>query len=183
MVYDVFGDSSLKVFGSFGIYYDVMKMYMAELDLRRLQACQELLRPPEPRLDPDRRERRSPRRGQPGGGRHLRRLAGLPAAVLRPDRSEPASRRPRGDLLRRREEALGGPVPVACGSSTRTSSGRSRTSARWPSRPIPRPARRGVTENFWIVNPGYGWSLPVSQGGSSSTAAGRPPRRRETTSA
>jgi len=29
-VYDVFGDSSLKVFGSFGIYYDVMKLYMAE---------------------------------------------------------------------------------------------------------------------------------------------------------
>ncbi|MEN6561203.1 MAG: TonB-dependent receptor [Acidobacteriota bacterium] len=30
VVYDVFGDSSLKVFGSFGIYYDVMKLYMAE---------------------------------------------------------------------------------------------------------------------------------------------------------
>ncbi len=29
-VYDVFGDSSLKVFGSYGIYYDVMKLYMAE---------------------------------------------------------------------------------------------------------------------------------------------------------
>jgi hypothetical protein len=29
-VYDVFGDSSLKIFGSFGIYYDVMKLYMAE---------------------------------------------------------------------------------------------------------------------------------------------------------
>jgi hypothetical protein len=30
LVYDVFGDSSLKVFGSFGIYYDVMKLYQAE---------------------------------------------------------------------------------------------------------------------------------------------------------
>ena len=30
-VYDVFGDSSLKVFGSFGIYYDVMKLYMGQL--------------------------------------------------------------------------------------------------------------------------------------------------------
>jgi len=29
-VYDVFGDSTLKIFGSFGIYYDVMKLYMAE---------------------------------------------------------------------------------------------------------------------------------------------------------
>ena len=30
LVYDVFGDSSLKVFASYGIYYDVMKLYMAE---------------------------------------------------------------------------------------------------------------------------------------------------------
>lgn len=30
VVYDVFGDSSLKLFGSFGIYYDVMKLYLAE---------------------------------------------------------------------------------------------------------------------------------------------------------
>lgn len=30
IVYDVFGDSSLKVFGNFAIYYDVMKLYLAE---------------------------------------------------------------------------------------------------------------------------------------------------------
>jgi len=29
LVYDVFGDSSLKLFGSFGIFYDVMKLQMA----------------------------------------------------------------------------------------------------------------------------------------------------------
>jgi hypothetical protein len=29
VIYDVLGDSSLKVFGSFGVYYDVMKLYMA----------------------------------------------------------------------------------------------------------------------------------------------------------
>jgi hypothetical protein len=29
-VYDVFGDSSLKIYASYGIYYDVMKLYMAE---------------------------------------------------------------------------------------------------------------------------------------------------------
>jgi len=31
VVYDVFGDSSLKVFGSFGIYLDIMKLYMGQL--------------------------------------------------------------------------------------------------------------------------------------------------------
>lgn len=31
VVYDVFGDSSLKIFGSYGIYYDVMKLYIAVL--------------------------------------------------------------------------------------------------------------------------------------------------------
>ena len=30
LVYDIFGDSSLKIFASFGMYYDVMKLYMAE---------------------------------------------------------------------------------------------------------------------------------------------------------
>lgn len=30
VIYDVFGDSSLKVFGSYNIYYDVMKLYIAE---------------------------------------------------------------------------------------------------------------------------------------------------------
>ena len=30
-VYDVFGNSDLKLFASFGIYYDVMKMYMGQL--------------------------------------------------------------------------------------------------------------------------------------------------------
>jgi len=29
VIYDVFGDSSLKVFGSYGLYYDVMKLYAA----------------------------------------------------------------------------------------------------------------------------------------------------------
>ncbi len=29
-IYDVFGDSSLKLFASYGVYYDVMKMYLAE---------------------------------------------------------------------------------------------------------------------------------------------------------
>ena len=29
-VYDVFGDSTLKIFASYGIYYDVMKLYLAE---------------------------------------------------------------------------------------------------------------------------------------------------------
>ncbi len=30
VVYDVFGDSTLKIFASYGIYYDVMKLYLAE---------------------------------------------------------------------------------------------------------------------------------------------------------
>jgi hypothetical protein len=30
IIYDVFGDSSLKIFASYGIYYDMMKLYLAE---------------------------------------------------------------------------------------------------------------------------------------------------------
>ena len=31
LTYDVFGDSSLKLFASYGIYYDLMKLYMGQL--------------------------------------------------------------------------------------------------------------------------------------------------------
>ena len=51
VVYDVFGDSSLKVFGSFGIYYDVMKLYMAELTYGGWKRKQDYLRPQRPGLD------------------------------------------------------------------------------------------------------------------------------------
>ena len=47
-VYDVFGDSSLKVFASFGIYYDVMKMYMGQLTFggsKRVEDYYALLNP------------------------------------------------------------------------------------------------------------------------------------------
>ena len=58
VVYDVFGDSSLKVFGSFGIYYDVMKMYIAELTYGGCKHVRDFYALTEPGLDADRRKRR-----------------------------------------------------------------------------------------------------------------------------
>ncbi|MCK7477091.1 MAG: TonB-dependent receptor, partial [Candidatus Moduliflexus flocculans] len=112
VVYDVFGDSSLKVFGSFGIYYDVMKLYMAELTFGGWKRKQDYysLNTLDWRLD--RRQRRPRRRGEPGRRRHLRRHRRLPPALVRPGRSRPQADGPAGDLLRRREEADGEPGPV-----------------------------------------------------------------------
>ena len=110
-VYDVFGDSSLKVFGSFGIYYDVMKLYMAELTFGGWKRNAGLLLPHDPGLDADRGERQLRRPGQPVSWRNVRRIPRFPAAFVRPGRSGPETDRPEGDLLRRREEAAGGPFP------------------------------------------------------------------------
>ena len=51
VVYDVFGDSSLKVFGSFGIYYDIMKLYLGQLTFGGSKRVEDYLRPPGPGLD------------------------------------------------------------------------------------------------------------------------------------
>ena len=65
-IYDVLGDSSLKVFGSFGVYYDVFKLGMADRLLRRLQVDLRLLHPGHLRLAADRRQRQLSRDLYPG---------------------------------------------------------------------------------------------------------------------
>ena len=111
-VYDVFGDSSLKIFGSFGIYYDVMKLYMAELTFGGWKRKQDYysLTVPDWRLIAASGELE--RRDEPGRRRRLRRHRRLPAAFVRPGRSRPEADGAAGDLLRRREEARREPVPV-----------------------------------------------------------------------
>ena len=120
-VYDVFGDSSLKVFGSFGIYYDVMKLYMAEgafggfkwqtdyytLDNAdyRLIAANGLVSNTDPNAGASGR-----RRHQPGGGREVPGHHRLAHPLVRYAPAGYEARRPAGSLPRRREEAVGRPV-------------------------------------------------------------------------
>ena len=84
-VYDVFGDSSLKVFGSFGIYYDVMKLYMGQLTFGGSKRIEDYYALNNPDWTEDRGDRRSHDASTrpPGGRQHLRRFHGLPAAFPR----------------------------------------------------------------------------------------------------
>ncbi len=163
LVYDVFGDSSLKIFGSFGIYYDVMKLYMAELtfggwkrvqDYYSLNVLDYRLIAASGAFDD--------KTSQAAGGSYIGSLDFLPPSFGRVDPNlKPTAQR-----------------EISFGAEKKLSEDLS-VSARFVNKHLIRTIEDvGVwqvvnnedgttswTENFYIANPGYGWSLPESQGG------------------
>ena len=153
-VYDVFGDSSLKVFGSFGIYYDVMKLYMAEgafggfkwkTDYYELNNPNFLLIGASGNLDD--------RASQEAGGRYVGTMDWrIPSwDTVDPD-MKPVSQR---------EISLGAEYKIAENLSL---------SVRGVQKHLIRTIEDiGVLtpegEMYYSANPGFGWSLPISQGG------------------
>ena len=100
-VFDVLGDSSLKVFGSYGVFYDVFKLGMAVGSYGGFKWISRLLHPRHVRLEADRRQRQLSRNLYPGQER-----AG---AFVRRHGSRPEARRPERVLFRARKEAQGRP--------------------------------------------------------------------------
>lgn len=162
-VYDVFGDSSLKIFGSLGLYYDVMKLYMAELTFGGWKRVQDYysLDTLDYRLiaaSGDFADRTS----QEAGGHYIGSLDFLPPSFGRVDPNlKPTAQR---EISFGAEKKLNDDLSV---------------SARFVNKHLIRTIEDvGVwqvvnnedgttswTENFYVANPGYGWSLPESQGG------------------
>ena len=167
-VYDVFGDSNLKIFASFGIYYDVMKLYMAELTFGGWKRKQDYY----PLQDPDWTKiaasgELDDKVSQAAGDTYAGSMDFLPPSFNRvdPDLKPTAQReisfgaekKLMEDLsvsvrfvnkhLLRTIEDVGVYVPVNPATGTTT-----------------------VSQDFWITNPGYGVSRPVSQGGQFSDA-------------
>jgi hypothetical protein len=163
VVYDVFGDSSLKIFGSFGIYYDVMKLYMAELtfggwkrvqDYYSLNVLDYRLIAASGVFDD--------RTSQSAGGSYIGSLDFLPPSFGRVD--------PNLKPTAQREISFGAEKKLAEDLSV---------SVRFVNKHLIRTIEDvGVwqkvnnedgttswTENFYVCNPGFGWSLPESQGG------------------
>ncbi len=164
VVYDVFGDSSLKVFGSFGIYYDVMKMYMAELTYggwkhkRDFYALQ----------NPDWTQIAASgvfddRASQEAGGTYAGSLDYLPPSFGRtdPGLKPTAQREISFGAEKKLSDNLSLSVRLVNKKLLRTIEDVGALA--WETDPAT--GETSVTENFWIVNPGYGWSLPESQGG------------------
>ncbi|MCK7476290.1 MAG: hypothetical protein M0C28_00895 [Candidatus Moduliflexus flocculans] len=128
IVYDVFGDSTLKIFGSFGIYYDVMKLYLAEGSYGGLKWITQYYAlndydfwkiGNEFAAGIDSADAREDQEGgeyvdgvmQPGLNEY-KGIHQLPRPLVRDDRPRPQARGPAGGLLRRGKEADRGPVHI-----------------------------------------------------------------------
>jgi hypothetical protein len=167
-IYDVFGDSSLKVYGSYSILYDVMKLYMAEgayggfkwktdyysmdnYNWANIAASGDITNQAD----------------QAAGGTYIgtRDWRMTSWDTTNPD-MKPVSQR---DFVFGVEKKLSDTVLVYA-----------RLTQRHLIRTIEdigvlvRVSPTEISEEYYIDNPGFGWSLPVSQGGKfdDKTAAG-----------
>jgi hypothetical protein len=154
LVYDVFGDSSLKVFGSFGIYYDVMKLYMAEgayggfkwkTDYYELNNPDFTVIAASGDLDD--------RASQEAGGRYV---GTMNWRIPSWDSTDPGMK-----PVSQREFSLGAEKKLMENLSV---------SLRIVNKHLLRTIEDiGVLtpagEKYYNANPGFGWSLPISQGG------------------
>jgi hypothetical protein len=168
VVYDVFGDSSLKVFASLGIYYDVMKLYMAELTFggwKRKQDYYSLTTPDWTKIAAS--GAFDDRTSQEAGGTYAGSLDFLPPSFGRVD--------PDLKPTAQREISFGAEKKLMEDLSF---------SARFVNKHLLRTIEdvgvfetvvnpdgtTDITETFYVTNPGYGWSRPVSQGGKFTDA-------------
>lgn len=164
VVYDVFGDSSLKIFGSYGIYYDVMKLYIAVLSFGGWKHKRDFYA----LKDPDWTKIASSgllddRASQENGNTYAGTLDYLPPSF---DRVDP-------DLkpMAQREISFGVEKKLMENVSL---------SARFVQKHLIRTiedvgalewvydeqtGQYTLQEIFYITNPGFGYSRPVSQGG------------------
>jgi hypothetical protein len=167
-VYDVFGDSSLKVFGSFGIYYDVMKLYMAELTFggwKRKQDYYSLTTPDWTKIAAS--GVFADRASQEAGGKYAGSLDFLPPSFGRvdPDLKPTAQREISFGAEKKLTENLSLSVRFVNKHLLRTIEdvGVFET--------VVNPdGTTDITETFYVTNPGFGWSRPVSQGGKFTDA-------------
>jgi hypothetical protein len=164
LVYDVFGDSSLKVFGSFGIYYDVMKLYMAELTFggwKRKQDYYALKDPDWTKIAAS--GEFADKASQQAGNTYAGSLDFLPPSFGRvdPNLKPTAQREISFGAEKKLTEDISLSVRLVNKSLLRTIEDVGALA--WVTDPVS--GVKSLEENFWIVNPGFGWSLPESKGG------------------
>jgi hypothetical protein len=155
VVYDVFGDSSLKVFGSYGIYYDVMKLYMAEGTYGGLKWISDYYKLDNPNFNEIAASGVvNDRTSQEMGGEYM---GSINFRVPSFDSTDPALK-----PTAQREISLGAEKKLTEDLSL---------SVRLVQKHLIRTIEDvGVVvpggEKYYISNPGFGLSLPISQGGA-----------------
>ncbi|MGB9763950.1 MAG: carboxypeptidase regulatory-like domain-containing protein [Candidatus Saccharicenans sp.] len=164
VVYDVFGDSSLKVFGSFGIYYDVMKLYMAELTFGGWKHKRDYYA----LKDPDWTKIAASgliddRASQENGNTYAGTLDFLPPSFDRVDPSlKPVAQREISfGAEKKLMENVSLSVRLIQKHLIRTIEDVG--TLQWVT--DPQTGENTLEEIFYITNPGFGYSRPVSQGG------------------
>jgi len=154
IVWDVLGDARLKIFGSFGIYHDVLKLYLAEVAYGGMQWASDYYELNTPdwtviAADGDMEDRAS----QEAGGRYVGTMQWrLPAW----DNTDPG--------LKPTSQS-----EISCGAEGRLAENLSLT-VRFIRKHLIRTVEdvgllSPLGEQYTIANPGFGWSLPVSEGG------------------
>jgi hypothetical protein len=162
--YDVFGDSSLKIFASFGIYYDVMKLYMAELTFggwKRKQDYYALQDPDWTKIAAS--GQLADRDSQGAGGTYAGTVDFLPPSFDRvdPDLKPTAQREISFGAEKKLQENLSLSVRFVNKHLLRTIE----DVGVYVYVTDPDTGDLTLEQQFYVTNPGYGVSRPVSQGG------------------
>jgi len=161
--YDVFGDSSLKIFASYGIYYDLMKLYMGQLTFggtKRIETYYALQDPDWTKiaesggLDDE--------ASQKAGNTYAGYMDYLPPSLNRvdPDMKPTAQREISFGAEKRLGENISLSLRLVQKHLIRTIEDVGVYIYTYSSS-----GAVSVSQDFWVCNPGYGVSLPVSQGG------------------
>ena len=162
--YDMFGDSSLKIFASYGIYYDVMKLYMGQLTFggtKRVEDYYAL-------QDPDWTKIAASgtiddAASQKAGNTYAGSMDYLPPSLNRVDPDiKPTSQR---EISFGAEKKLGENISLTARFVQKHLIRTIEDVGVYITTVNPTTGAVTVSQDFWVTNPGFGVSLPVSQGG------------------
>jgi hypothetical protein len=162
--YDVFGDSNLKIFASFGIYYDLMKLYMGQLTFggtKRVEDYYALQDPDWTKIAAS--GALDDAASQKAGNTYAGSMDYLPPSLNRvdPDLKPTAQREISFGAEKKLAEDISITVRFVQKHLIRTIE----DVGVYITTVNPTTGTVTVSQDFWIANPGYGVSLPVSQGG------------------
>jgi len=163
LTYDVFGDSSLKLFASYGIYYDLMKLYMGQLTFggtKRIETYYALQDPDWTKIAVSGKV--DDEASQKAGNTYAGNMDYLPPSLNRvdPDMKPTAQREISFGAEKKLMEDLSLSVRFVQKHLIRTIEDVGVYIYTYSAS-----GAVSVSQDFWVCNPGYGVSLPISQGG------------------
>jgi len=162
--YYVFGYSSLKIFASYGIYYDLMKLYMGQLTFggtKRVEDYYALQDPDWTKIAAN--GAIDDAASQKAGNTYAGSMDYLPPSLNRVDPDlKPTAQR---EISFGAEKKLGEDIAFSVRFVQKHLIRTIEDVGVYITTVNPTTGAVTVSQDFWIANPGYGVSLPVSQGG------------------